>query len=155
MANIVAWLRTNTNGRLRRILIGGVGGSITLAGIALLVLPGPGIPLVLGGLGVLSLEFAIARTWIEALKRRAEGAGVPKQVLWILPILGIVVSIAFSLAPTFFGVVHGNGDWALVRKPSMSWAYSYSSIDELRAAAVGDPVAAEILARSGLDPSHP
>lgn len=155
MANLVAWLRTNTNGRLRRILIGGVGGSITLAGIALLVLPGPGIPLVLGGLGVLSLEFAIARTWIEALKRRAEGAGVPRQVLWILPILGIVVSIAFSLTPTFFGVVYGNGDWAVVRKPSMSWAYSYSSIDELRSAATSDQVAAEMLDRSGLDSSKP
>jgi hypothetical protein len=151
MATLVEWLRANTNGRLRRILIGGVGGSITLAGIALLVLPGPGIPLVLAGLGVLSLEFAIARTWVEALKRHAEGAGVPKQALWILPIAGIIISIAFTLTPAYVGVVHGNNTWAVVRKPSFSWAYSYSSIDELQKAAADDPAAAEMLGRSGLD----
>ena len=150
MATLVEWLRANTNGRLRRILIGGVGGSITLAGIALLVLPGPGIPLVLGGLGVLSLEFAIARTWVEALKRHAEGAGVPKQALWILPIAGIIISIAFTLTPAYFGVVHGNNTWTVVRKPGFSWAHAYSSIDELEKAAADDPAAAEMLARSGL-----
>jgi hypothetical protein len=153
MATLVEWLRANTNGRLRRILIGGVGGSMTLAGIALLVLPGPGIPLVLAGLGVLSLEFAIARTWVDVLKRRAEGVGVPKQALWILPIAGIIISIAFTLTPAFVAVVHGNSTWTVVRKPAFSWAHSYSSIDELRNAAADDHAAAEILARSGLDRS--
>ena len=151
MGSFAEWLRANTSRPVRRAVIGGVGGSMALAGIALLVLPGPGIPLLLAGLGVLSLEFAIARTWIEAVKRRAEGAGVPRRVLWVLPVAGIAVSAAFAALPAFFCVVHGGGEWAVVRKPHASWTHSYASVEELSRADAG-PDAAEILRRSGLAP---
>ena len=153
MDAFVEWLRANTSRPVRRAVIGGVGGSMALAGIALLVLPGPGIPLLLAGLGVLSLEFAIARTWIEALKRRAEGAGVPRRALWALPVAGIVVSVAFAALPAFFCVVHGGGEWTVVRKPHASWATSYASVEELSRPDAG-PDAAEILRRSGLAPDR-
>jgi hypothetical protein len=115
------------------------------------VLPGPGIPLLLAGLGVLGLEFAIARTWMEALKRRAEGAGVPRQALWALPAAGIALSIAVTVATGLLSVVHGHGTWRIVRKPSLSWRLTYASVDELSAADAG-PDAAELLRRSGLGP---
>jgi putative transmembrane protein PGPGW len=45
-----------------------LGGFVTLfAGLALLVLPGPGIPLIVVGLGLLALEFR----WAEAALARA------------------------------------------------------------------------------------
>jgi hypothetical protein len=151
MGPFLEWIRA-TNGRTaRRLLVGAVGGAMALAGIALLVLPGPGIPLLLAGLGVLGLEFAIARTWMEALKRRAEGAGVPRQALWALPAAGIALSIAVTVATGLLSVVHGHGTWRIVRKPSLSWRLTYASVDELSAADAG-PDAAELLRRSGLGP---
>jgi hypothetical protein len=43
-----------------------------LAGAALLVLPGPGIPLLLVGLGLLSVEFEWARRLLAVVRRHAE-----------------------------------------------------------------------------------
>jgi hypothetical protein len=51
------------------IVVGGF--ALLLAGGALLVLPGPGLPLVVGGLALLSLEFHWARRLREWLLRRA------------------------------------------------------------------------------------
>ena len=147
METLLAWLRTTNGGMARRLLVGAVGGSLALAGLALLVLPGPGIPVLLAGLGVLSLEFAIARTWIDALKRRAEGAGVPRRVLWALPAAGIAVSLAVTAATLAFAVVHGNGTWEIVRKPVLGWGRSWISYGELRAASEHDPEAAAMLTR--------
>lgn len=149
MGPFLAWIRANNGRTARRLAVGAVGGAMALAGIALLVLPGPGIPLLLAGLGVLGLEFAIARTWMEALKRRAEGAGVPRQALWALPAAGIALSVAVTVATAMLSVVHGEGTWRIVRKPSLSWRLTYASVDELSAADAG-PDAAELLRRSGL-----
>jgi uncharacterized protein (TIGR02611 family) len=50
-----------------------VGGFALLAvGLALLVLPGPGIPVLVAGLGLLSLEFEWARRLRVEVLRRAE-----------------------------------------------------------------------------------
>lgn len=55
-----------------------VGGfALLLAGLALLVLPGPGIPLVVAGLGLLSLEYEWARrlrAWVAARANRVAPA---------------------------------------------------------------------------------
>lgn len=45
----------------RMVLIGAVGGVVTVAGIAMLVLPGPGIAVTLLGLAILATEFSWAR----------------------------------------------------------------------------------------------
>ena len=50
-----------------RALVALAGFVILLAGLALLVLPGPGIPLIAVGLGLLALEFR----WAEAALARA------------------------------------------------------------------------------------
>jgi len=58
--------------RLVRVLVA-VGGFLTfLGGLALLVLPGPGIPLVVVGLGLLALEFRWAEAVLVRTLRRAE-----------------------------------------------------------------------------------
>lgn len=155
MRSLLEWVRANTSGRLRRGVTATVGGSMVLAGAALLVLPGPGIPLLLAGLGVLSLEFAIARTWIEAIRRRAEGAGVPRRALWVLPAAGTALSLAMALAPAFLCVVHSPAGWTVVRKPHPGWGLVYESADALRERSAVDPEAAEVLRRSGLGPPAP
>lgn len=147
-------IRDSVGGRFRRAMVGIVGGSMALAGVALLVLPGPGIPLILAGLGILSLEFAIAGTWMEAIKRRSEGAGVPKQAFWVLPAAGILLSVGVTVATGFFAVVHEHRAWTVVRKPSFGWSHSYASVEELRAASAEHPDAAELLRRSGLEHPH-
>jgi hypothetical protein len=54
----------------RRIGIAIGGGAVIAAGVALLVLPGPGIALIAVGIGILSLEFERPRVWFAWLKAR-------------------------------------------------------------------------------------
>lgn len=53
----------------RRIAVLIIGGTILLVGVALLVLPGPGIVVLAVGLGILSIEFAWARRWLARVRR--------------------------------------------------------------------------------------
>jgi uncharacterized protein (TIGR02611 family) len=54
----------------KRVFIAIVGGAVVLAGVAMLVLPGPGILTVALGLAVLALEFERPRVWLARLKAR-------------------------------------------------------------------------------------
>jgi len=53
---------------IRWIGVAVVGGLLVVVGVVLLVLPGPGIPLILVGLAVLGAEFAWARRTLERVK---------------------------------------------------------------------------------------
>ena len=53
---------------LRRLIIGITGGTITLLGIALLVLPGPAIIVLPLGLAILGAEFAWARRLLRRMR---------------------------------------------------------------------------------------
>lgn len=55
---------------LRRVGIGIVGCLIVLVGIALLVLPGPGVLTIAAGLGFLSTEFECARRYMQWCRAR-------------------------------------------------------------------------------------
>jgi tellurite resistance protein TerC len=52
----------------RRLAILIIGATVLLAGVVMLVIPGPGIVVILLGLGLLALEFA----WAARLLRRAK-----------------------------------------------------------------------------------
>ncbi len=52
----------------KRILIALAGGTVVLIGIALIPLPGPGLLVILAGLGILATEFAWARRWVVKLR---------------------------------------------------------------------------------------
>jgi hypothetical protein len=59
----------------RRVAIGMAGGLLVVAGIILGPLPiVPGFPLILLGLGILSLEFERPRVWLVMLKARGRTA---------------------------------------------------------------------------------
>lgn len=59
----------------KRLLILLVGGTILIAGVALLVLPGPAIVVIPVGLSILSIEFAWARRWLRRARSIWESSG--------------------------------------------------------------------------------
>jgi tellurite resistance protein TerC len=63
--------RTITYPWARRIVVAVIGGTIVLAGIVMVVLPGPAIIVIPLGLGVLAVEFAWARHWLRKLRTTA------------------------------------------------------------------------------------
>jgi tellurite resistance protein TerC len=52
----------------RRIVIAVLGATIVLLGVAMLVLPGPGLLTIVLGLMLLGVEFAFARRWLKRIK---------------------------------------------------------------------------------------
>ena len=55
----------------RRVAVGVIGSTVVAVGIAMLVLPGPGLVVIPAGLGILGLEFAFARRWLVRLREHA------------------------------------------------------------------------------------
>ncbi len=86
-----------------RIAVITLGSLITLAGLAMLVLPGPGIVVLIAGLGVLSTEVAWAERLLAYAKRKAHVDKVTAQAPWIKPVaaavavVAIVVSVAYAI----------------------------------------------------------
>jgi tellurite resistance protein TerC len=58
----------------RRLVIALIGGTTVLLGLALVVLPGPAVLVIPLGLGILGLEFAWARRWLERFRVEARRA---------------------------------------------------------------------------------
>lgn len=61
----------------RRIVVAIIGGTVIVAGMIMLVTPGPGTPTIAVGLGILSLEFYWAKRWLARLReqvRRVNGS---------------------------------------------------------------------------------
>lgn len=84
-----------------RVIIGAIGGLITVFGAIALVGPGPGILIVLAGLGILATEFAwAARVMVHTrtyAQKAAEKAGIPKWAQLALVAVGAVISILVIL----------------------------------------------------------
>jgi hypothetical protein len=59
----------------KRIAVSVVGGLFVLAGLAMLVLPGPGIIVVVIGFAILGTEYAWAAAALERTRQMAESAG--------------------------------------------------------------------------------
>ena len=59
---------------MKKLVVALVGGTVLLVGIALLVLPGPGIPIVLAGIAILASEFVWARRALKNAKDTASKA---------------------------------------------------------------------------------
>ena len=59
---------------IRWLLVALTGGVTLLTGLVLLVLPGPGIPLIVLGLVILASEFAWAERTLHHVRRRAAAA---------------------------------------------------------------------------------
>ena len=67
---------------LRRTVVAVVGGTILLIGLSLMVLPGPGVLVILVGLAVLGSEFVWARRMIQRARELGkQGSDYVKSVV--------------------------------------------------------------------------
>ncbi len=92
------WIRKTPAGRLAwRLVIGLTGGGVTVLGAVLLVAPGPGVLVLLAGLGILATEFAWAGRIMMHTKQLASKAaprtGMKPWVKYFLISGGAVFSI--------------------------------------------------------------
>ena len=70
--------------RVRRVVIGVVGGTVLLIGLALVVLPGPAVVVIPVGLAILATEFAWARRYLTKARElldKARKKKVPQKPL--------------------------------------------------------------------------
>jgi len=58
----------------RRVAVAVIGGTVVLAGIALIVLPGPAFVVIPAGLAILATEFAWAKWMLKRARERAASA---------------------------------------------------------------------------------
>lgn len=96
--NFRSWIKKTQAGRIFwRVLIGLLGGAITVFGSIALIGPGPGILILLAGLGILATEFAWAGRVMMQTKRMAsraaERTGMKPWVKYFLVAGGAVFSI--------------------------------------------------------------
>jgi uncharacterized protein (TIGR02611 family) len=96
--NLRSWIKKTPVGRMVwRVFIGIIGGGITVAGAVALIGPGPGILILLAGLGILATEFAWAGRVMLHTKRIAAKAaartGMKPWVKYFLISGGAVLSI--------------------------------------------------------------
>jgi hypothetical protein len=107
-------------GSVRRVLVAVAGGLLTVIGIVLLVLPGPGLLLVLAGLLVLASEFPAVQRYVapvreRAMKTAADSVASPWRIA--LTATGGALLIAA-------GIVWATQDWI----PLSSWSSGSSLI---------------------------
>ena len=80
--------RTKAGQLIWRIFIGVLGGTITVLGAIALVAPGPGVLILLAGLGILASEFAWASRAVNKTKTMAQSAadkvGIPTWVKYLI-----------------------------------------------------------------------
>jgi uncharacterized protein (TIGR02611 family) len=85
------------NSVLKRVLVGVVGGLVTLIGVVALIAPGPGWLIIFTGLGILATEFAWAAQALAHAKgmafRAASAARIKKEHQLILLAVGTFISL--------------------------------------------------------------
>ncbi len=92
--------RTRTEAKrniIIRIGLIAVGGTVFLTGLAMLVLPGPGIVVALVGLGILAREFTWADNLMRTLRQKSRVDEVGKLPLWVQVLMGLI-SLAAVIA---------------------------------------------------------
>ena len=75
------WMRfIARNGKRMAVFVVGV--AVVAAGVAMLVLPGPGLLVIVGGLAILATEFAWAEAMLDRAKEQAGKAKDKAQSTW-------------------------------------------------------------------------
>jgi tellurite resistance protein TerC len=65
------FLNVSTLRTAKRIVVAIIGGTVTLIGIALIVLPGPAFIVIPIGLSILATEFLWAKRWLNKIRQMA------------------------------------------------------------------------------------
>lgn len=67
-----SWFLNTPNLRVaKRIVVAVIGGTVTLIGIALILLPGPAFVVIPIGLSILATEFLWAKRWLKKARQMA------------------------------------------------------------------------------------
>ncbi|MGH2711848.1 MAG: PGPGW domain-containing protein [Actinomycetota bacterium] len=83
----------------KRILVIIAGSGVVIAGVAMLVLPGPGLLVIFAGLAILSTEFEWADRLRQRVRERAEEAAKRTGVsLGAIVAVGIFFAVVLSVA---------------------------------------------------------
>ncbi|HXF18736.1 MAG TPA: PGPGW domain-containing protein [Burkholderiales bacterium] len=62
----------------KRIVVAVIGGTITLVGVAMIVLPGPAFIVIPLGLSILATEFIWAKRWLQKIRQMASRIAAKK-----------------------------------------------------------------------------
>lgn len=97
--------RHRQRNRIYRLGFAVAGFVVLFAGLVMLVTPGPGIPVIILGLGMLALEFAWAERSLERVINRAEravdqvtkGSPVRRATLVVIGLLAVAALIAMNI----------------------------------------------------------
>jgi len=68
------WTSSALSPRVRKVLVTTAGTTVLIAGLAMLVLPGPGLVVVMAGLAILATEFAWAERRLHQARAHADAA---------------------------------------------------------------------------------
>jgi uncharacterized protein (TIGR02611 family) len=74
---------------------------VTFAGVLMLVLPGPGIVVVIAGLGILSTEVTWAERLLAYAKEKARVEEVTAQRPWVKPVSIAITTVAVLVSCTY------------------------------------------------------
>jgi uncharacterized protein (TIGR02611 family) len=119
---------------LKRFAVTIVGAALLAVGLAMMVLPGPGILLIVAGLAVLATEYVWARTLLVRAKRQAQKV----QEAAVASPLRTGGSVVFALGLAALGVL-------MLLVKNIAWPVLDSTIDK-----IWGPVTGSIMVVTGL-----
>jgi hypothetical protein len=90
--------------RIARLGLEALGWLLMAAGLAAIVLPGPGLVLLAAGLYVLSLEYAWAQRLLDPVKRAAEKSAADSVKTWPRIIFSSVLALGISAVGVVWGL---------------------------------------------------
>ncbi len=103
-----------SSGSLGRQILGWV---LVVAGLAALVLPGPGLLLLAAGLTLLASSYEWARRWSEPVRKKAKKAAKASVQSWRTISMGVVVAVAVMVVGVVWGLrPPAPGFWPLPEK---------------------------------------
>ena len=116
--------------RSKKTLVGIVGGTVLIAGLAMIPYPGPGWLVVFGGLAILATEFAFAEKLLSALRAKYDAwthwlgrqNGVIKVLALLITCAVVVLTVwllnGFGIARSLLVAVLGIGEeWSWLESP--------------------------------------
>lgn len=92
-------------GVIKRLAIIGFGSVVTLGGVLMLALPGPGILTVVAGLAILAQELPWAERLLEYVKKRAKIDELQQQPVWVQVVMWTITITAVVASVVYFTVI--------------------------------------------------
>jgi hypothetical protein len=98
-------------GAVKRIVLDIVGWTLVIAGVAALILPGPGLLMIAGGMVVLSQQYEWAARRVEPIKREAMRGAANSVETWPRIIASSTMVVLIAAAGVLWFVGPASPDW--------------------------------------------